>query len=125
VSLATCEYSVGHLIGAHEALEQALKLNSHDVKMWQDWGALLWGEDNKDGAISFLEEGIKLNPQMAELYYQIAAYFFAKKKASKGATYLENGLILDPSKHDILYDTIEETQDLPVVKNLIAQYVIE
>ena len=93
--------------------------------MWQEWAHLLWDDDNKDGAISFLAEGIKLNPSMAELYFQAAAFCYMKKKVSKGANYLENGLLLDPSKYKIMLRIEPALADLPTVKNLIAQYVIE
>jgi hypothetical protein len=86
---------------------------------------MLWFDDNQDGAISFLAEGIKLNPGMAELYYQMAAFCFMKAKVNKGVNYLENGLLLDPSKHQILLRMAPELKTLPLVKNLIAQYVTE
>ena len=125
MSLASCEYKVGHQTSAYEALQEALRLNSADLRMWLEWSDMLWDDENFDGAISFLEEGIKMNPTLPELYFHAAGYSFMNGMAGKGANYLENALILDPSKRKLFLRMEPMLKELPMVRNLIAQYVTE
>jgi len=109
-------------VTAYEGLERALQLNPNDLKMWQEWGELLFRESERENAISFLQEGIRHNPSFSELYYQIAAYYFELKKWNKGMPYLENALILDPGKHFLLFNIFPELRNVPAISALIRQY---
>ena len=71
LGLAMCEYRLGNPVSASEALEKAIFLNPHDVRLWRDWSHILAEEGNLEGACQFLQEGMRSNPAMSELYYLI------------------------------------------------------
>jgi len=122
LGLADCEYWMGNLVSAYEALQKAVCISPDDVSLWINWSERLDNDGNTDGAVLLLEEGLRLNPASLELIYRYSAFLFKIGRTNEAFAYLENGLLIDFDKHTLLYQICPQIMVLLPIQEVIEQY---
>ncbi|MFW5658626.1 MAG: tetratricopeptide repeat protein, partial [Bacteroidota bacterium] len=120
--LAECEYLVGNIVSAYEALERALEIDDSDVETMRHWATMLADDNRTDKALEMLARGLQAQPKAVELAYLYAAIAFRVGRLNEAFVILENALMADFEKHQMLYDYCPEIANIRTIQELIAQY---
>ena len=120
--LAQCEYQVGNILSAYEALDRAFELEDTNIDDIRHWALQLSDDNRSDKALEVLARGLQAVPRAVELAYLYAAIAFRVGRSNEAFVILENALMADFDKHKLLYDYCPEIVNIRTIQELITQY---
>lgn len=121
--IARCEYKLGNRFSAHEHIEQAIDLKPDAFCIWEDWAALLAGDNRLRDALEFAEKGLAINPKGASWYYLVAAYAFLNQEEMQAFSLLKNAMLMEPAGYELLFQIAPDMRDDILVQSLITRYI--